>query len=529
MSHPNPSPNGNGQTRPPVPLPAVPFVASPVPTNQVQVNPDSLSATPIEAQVQPLEHTAPSHSLRVLIATQEFNEFRVLDRIYTEQPELGIKTIGWCDNGLNLYQSAIDGDADVVIVDPETRSFQHEDVQRLWIYPKKPIVTVAAVPPHSGFANTMKQLGAVDLVTRPLTERSAHELVAKCHVGVQEALRYRSSVGYIPQMDSRTAQVIAARGWQQGVIVIWGPKGGVGKTTVAANLAVALGYIGNRRTVLVDANMAGGNDHHHFYQSIPEAQLGKNINALADRAMLNARYGPIQPAATGMLGQRPILPADEVDAHLFRYGESQLKLLIGIPRQHMGGYECFGDENGRAFLRELFATLRQFEDFIIVDIGQDANVPVHLAALEFADYVYVVVTPDRSSILATKEALDTLFRHVKLARSKFRLIINRYHESSGISRAEIVKHLDMPEIATIPDGGPAVSNIVNSGKPLMVDHRGQVAESIVSIASTIYPPTRDIWTQRGKLGKKQKAKQNGVFGAIGVGLRWIVTGEGNKP
>lgn len=472
---------------------------------------------------------APQNSLRVLIATQEFNEFRILDRIYTEHPELGIKPIGWCDNGINLYQAALDGDADVVIVDPETRSFQHEDVQRLWIYPKKPIVTIAAIPAQSGLANTMKQLGAVDLVTRPLTERSAHELVAKCHVGVQEALRHRASVGYIPQIDSKTAQVIAARGWQQGVIVVWGPKGGVGKTLVACNLAVALGVIGNRRTVLVDANMAGGNDHHHFYQSIPQPQLGKNISALADRAMLNRRYGPIQPAATGMLGQRPILPADEVDAHLFRYGESQLKLLVGIPRQHMGGYECFTDENGRVFFHELVSSLRQFEDFIIVDIGQDANVPLHLAALEFADYVYVVVTPDRSSILATREALDTLFKHVKLARAKFRLVINRYHDSSGISRAEIVKALDMPEIATIPDGGPAVSNIVNSGKPLMMDHRGQVADSIISIASTIYPPTRDIWTTRGKLGKKPKAKSNGAFGNLKAGLRWLVLGEGNKP
>lgn len=449
------------------------------------------------------EYPAPQNSLRVLIATQEFNEFRILDRMYTEHPELGIKTIGWCDNGINLYQAAIDGDADVVIADPETRSFQHEDVQRLWIYPKKPIVTIAAIPPQSGLANTMKQLGAVDLVTRPLTERSAHELVAKCHVGVQEALRYRASVGYIPQIDSKTAQLIAARGWQQGLIVVWGPKGGVGKTMVACNLAVALGVISNRRTVLVDANMAGGNDHHHFYQ--------------------------IQPSATGMLGQRPILPSDEVDAHLFRYGETQLKLLIGIPRQHMGGYECFIEENGRAFFRELVASLRQFEDFIIVDIGQDANVPMHLAALEFADYVYVVVTPDRSSILATKESLDTLFKHVKLARSKFRLIINHYHESLGISRAEIIKALDMAEIATIPDGGPAISNIVNSGKPLMVEHKGQVADSIISIASTIYPPTRDIWTSRGKLGKKPKAKSTSAFGSIKAGLRWLVLGEGNKP
>ena len=517
--------NGNGKTNTQVPLSNIPFMTAPI----AVPNGSSGSAALPDADSQSGGYTAPANSLRVLIATQEFNEFRVVDRIFTDHPELGIKTIGWCDNGLNLYQSAIDGDADVVIVDPETRSFQHEDVQRLWIHPKKPIVTIAAIPPNSGLLNTMKQLGAVDVVARPLTERSAHELVAKCHVSVQEALRYRASVGYIPQMDSRTAQVIAARGWQQGAIVVWGPKGGVGKTTIAANLAVALGFIGNRRTVLVDANMAGGNDHHHFYQSIPSTQIGKNINALADRAMLNSRYGPIQPGASGMLGQRPILPADEVDAHLFRYGESQLKLLIGIPRQHMGGYECFSDENGRAFMHELFASLRQFEDFIIVDIGQDANVPVHLAALEFADYIYVVVTPDRSSILATKEALDTLFKHVKLARSKFRLIINRYHESSGISRAEIVKALDMPEIATIPDGGPAVSNIVNSGKPLMVEHRGQVAEGIISIASTIYPPTRDIWTNRGKLGKKPQAKNTGALGTLSAGLRWIVTGEGNKP
>src|SRR4051812_19299930 len=78
---------GDDQTRAALPLPTV---RPPVPVAPRNGNHQHDAPQPT--------YTAPEHSLRVLITTQEFNEFRILDRIYTEQPELGLKTIGWCDN-----------------------------------------------------------------------------------------------------------------------------------------------------------------------------------------------------------------------------------------------------------------------------------------------------------------------------------------------------------------------------------------------------------------------------------------------
>jgi Flp pilus assembly CpaE family ATPase len=452
-------------------------------------------------------------TLRVLAALSMFSDFEALTHVLGHGNPYGIEVVNWCKDGLNVVPDALQYEVDAVILDPEIPNFNPQDIQKLYYFEKKPIVCIGAVPPYNDWAQMMHQMGAKAHVARPINEETARKLIAIINGQAQEALRQRASPSYIPQIDSRTAQVLASRGWRQTNVVVWGPKGGVGKTTIACNLAAALGVLANRTTVLVDANMTGGNDHHHYHRFIAEEELGKNISALADKLLLNSTIAPLDQSA-GMLSARALVSPLDAQSHLFPYPNSNLGLLVGIPRQHMGGRQCFAGEQGRLFVRELLSTLRQFKDFVILDIGQDANIAVHLAALEYADLIYVVVTPDRSSIISTQETLETLFKHVQLNREKFRLIINRFDPANGISRPEIVKWLKMPEVAVIPDGGAAVMATSNRGYPLVIDSRGQVAESIVMAASTLYPPIRDVWHHRGKLSLKPQRKSimQAIFG-----------------
>ena len=197
---------------------------------------------------------------------------------------------------------------------------------------------------------------------------------------------------------------------------------------------------------------------------------------------------------------------------------NNLRVLIGLPKQFMGGDEYFQGELGRGFMHELLAVVASMADFVVMDLGQDTNAAVHLQALRDANYVFVVINPDAASVRATGEVMETLFKHAQLDPKKFRLVVNRFHPEHCIARKDIVNALQMPEVGVVPDGGPKVTASLNRGYPLVIDSRGEIARAIVSIASTLYPPVTQVWAHRGKLGGEKseglgKKLTELVFGA----------------
>ncbi len=219
----------------------------------------------------------------------------------------------------------------------------------------------------------------------------------------------------------------------------------------------------------------------------------------------------------GMLSAQPLLSPSEVQGHLTPF-RNNLRVLIGIPKQFMGGDEYFQGDQGRSFMHELLSVLGGLADFVVMDLGQDTNAAVHLQALREANYVFVVINPDAASVRATGEVMETLFKHVQLDAKKFRLVVNRFHPEHGIARKDIVNALRMPEVGVVPDGGPKVTASLNRGYPLVIDSRGEIARAIVSIGSTLYPPVSQVWAHRGKLGGEKheglgKKLTDLVFGA----------------
>ena len=221
------------------------------------------------------------------------------------------------------------------------------------------------------------------------------------HKAVEDALRERSSPSYIPQVSTQIAQVIATHGWEKSLVAVWGAKGGVGKSTISENLAAILGVLANRRTVLVDANMAGGNAHIHLGCS--QNQIPKNIAALALRYEVNASAAERRGSSNvGLLAAQPLLSPTEVQGHLTPF-RKQFSVLIGIPKQRMGGEKYLRGERGRDFMHELLTVLRGMADFVVMDLGQDTNASVHIQALRDANYIFVIVNPDDASVRATGE------------------------------------------------------------------------------------------------------------------------------
>jgi len=443
-----------------------------------------------------------SHGLKMVLALRQWGDVQQLNAVFGPGNPNGIEIVTWTQDGSRVFNDATSLDVDVVLLDPTLPAFEPNDIQRLYHYEKQPIVTIGAIPPQGDWGSKLYQLGIKGHVDLPIGEAQARALVAMIHTAVQDALRERSSPSYIPQVSTQVAQIIATHGWEKSMVAVWGAKGGVGKSTIAENLAAILGVLANRNTVLVDANMAGGNTHIHL--GFPEAAITKNIAALARRYQMNqATQGYRNTGNVGMLSAQPVLSPSEVQGYLNPF-RNNLRVLIGIPKQFMGGDDYFQGEPGRAFMHELLSVLASLTDFVVMDLGQDTNAALHLQALSEANYVFVVVNPDAASVRATGEVMETLFKHIQLDPKKFLLVVNRFHPEHGIARKDIVNALQMPEVGVVPDGGPKVTASLNRGYPLVIDSRGEIARALVSIASTLYPPVTQVWSQRGRLGGEKK-------------------------
>ena len=429
-----------------------------------------------EMQVRP---PAPSHEntreIRLLVAVREWNDVERLNLLFGPQNAYGIRTITWCQDGARLYRDAVDLDADVVLLDPALPAFALEDIQRLYHHEARPIVTVGAIPAHGDWGSALYRAGIKAHVELPLHEENTRRLVALIHNALQEALRERSSPSYIPQLAPQLAQVIATQAWQRAVIAVWSAKGGVGKTTVAENLAMLLGVVSNRKTILLDANMAGGNAHIHL-RLAPQ----RNIAGLAHLFQ-----------AQGSLDPKTVL------GYLTPFRQN-LSVLVGIPRQFLSGESCFQGAQGGQFISTLIQTLHSMSDFVVMDLGQDANNAVHLQALLQADQILVVVNSEKASLLDTHEVLETLWQHAHIDRARCRLVLNRFHPEHGLHRKEIVDVMKLPEVGVIPEAYEKVTASLNSGVPLVLNGGGEVAESLMRVGTTLYPPLAQIWGQRGK-------------------------------
>lgn len=424
-------------------------------------------------------------ALRLIAALRNWNDAQPVSALFAPGNSHGIEMVTWCQDGARLYNDALTFEADAIVLDPTLPSFALEDIQRLYHLEERPIITIGAIPPQSDWGSSMYRAGIKGHIELPLNDEQTRRLISMIHSALQDALRERTSPSYIPQIAPHVAQVIATQGWQRAVIAVWGAKGGVGKTTLAENLAMLLGVIANRKTILLDANMAGGNAHIHL--RLPPQ---RNIAGLARLFEAHNRVDP-----------------KDVLGYLTPF-RNNLRVLVGIPRQFMAGESCFQGERGREFMRMLIEAVRTMSDFVILDLGQDTNSVVHLQALRQADLILVVVNSEKASLLDTQEVLDTLWEHVQIDRARFRLVLNRFHPEHGLRRKEIVDVMKLPEIGVIPEMSEKVTASLNSGVPIVLNGGGEVAESMVRVATTVYPPLEQIWTQRGKFktGKNWKQK-----------------------
>jgi len=235
------------------------------------------------------------------------------------------------------------------------------------------------------------------------------------------------------------------------VVTVFSPKGGVGKTTMAVNLALALTERGARRVCLVDLDLAFG-DVAITMQLFPTHSIEHAI------------------------GSEETLDAAQLDTLLTRHADSMM--VLAAP-----AHPDVRERVSPALVGKVLRTLREGFDFVVVDTAPSFDEQV-LTALDETDECVIVATLDVPTLKNVKVALETLDM-LDIARGHRHLLLNRADDAVGITPDKVEGILGMPVAASV-SSSVDVAAATNSGNPIVVATPGhQTSQAVRALASEI--------------------------------------------
>jgi pilus assembly protein CpaE len=252
----------------------------------------------------------------------------------------------------------------------------------------------------------------------------------------------------------KTHQASSARGSTR-VLSVFAPKGGVGKTTIAFNLAVALGQL-ERKTVLIDGSVQFGDL----------------------RSLLKV---PVDAPSILDLPTDRIAESDLSDV-LWR-DPSGIDILLAPPRIEMAEMITTRD------IDKILSLLRRVYDVIAIDMSSVIN-DINLGFLDASDTIIEIVTYDSTTIHNTIAMADT-FRSIGYPATKVRYLVNRADSPGGIQPDDLARALGrVPEHQVVSDG-PLVVRSNNEGVPfVLANPSAPVSQDIARIASELLGAAR---------------------------------------
>lgn len=268
-------------------------------------------------------------------------------------------------------------------------------------------------------------------------------LLEALRAGVREVVEPDVPEGELSAAVSRVAVAVTHGGAEDDArssvprtgkaIVVVSAKGGVGKSTIAANLSMALARLAPQRVVLVDL----------------DAQFGDAASLL-----------DLEPEHSVLDAAESMAQADTVLLKTFLTPHPRgLLVLAGSPSP------TAADRIKTEHARDVVTALKSIFDIVVVDTSAGITDQT-VGALEAADEIVLVTTRDLSSVRAVAKELELLGR-LGLPALPIRVVLNGQERKSGLLLKDLEQIIDRPVDVVLPRSDEALL-AGNRGVPLIL-------------------------------------------------------------
>lgn len=384
--------------------------------------------------------------------------------------EKDIEVIGEAGNGSEALRQAEKLLPDIVLMDinmPEMDGIRTTELLSLRV-PNTSVV-IMSVQGEQAYLRRAMMAGAREYIVKPFSGDELANAIVRVH---EMEHRKREALG-----EPRPVQ-IPEKTRNGEIISIFSTKGGVGKTTIAANLAVHLASSGKWRVLLVDLNLQFG-DVAVFLNLVPR----RTIADLAQSGTYNF---------------------EDIKSFLLTHS-SGLQVLAAPTRPEYA--ELVNQEHLESIIKEC----KEHFDFIIFD-NVSRFEDISLYSLDIAQQIWLVVAMEIPSLKNAKLSLEVLegLHH----SDKVKLIVNRASKEMGMEIKDVEKSLGFPVSFEIVSDGKILVSALNSGQPFIRSHpQSKAAEGIRKMAESL--TQMEVSIEKDPAVEKNYLKPSGIRKVFG--------------
>jgi pilus assembly protein CpaE len=239
------------------------------------------------------------------------------------------------------------------------------------------------------------------------------------------------------------------------VVALFSPKGGVGRTTVAVNMAVAAATELGKKVVLVDGSFQFG-----------------DVGVLLNLNPKNKSIADLVPEL-----EQAGHEVESIDTFVINHSAG-IRVLLAPPSPEMA--ELITPSG----IKRVIEALRLTHDLVVVDCTAFFN-DTTLAILDSADIILTMLSLEITSIKNMRLFLEVAEQLGY--ENKVRLVLNRADSALGIRVQDVEHSIGRKVDETIVSDGRSVVYALNRGVPFFLSNReAQVSQDILRLAQSVF-------------------------------------------
>ncbi|NLO24939.1 MAG: response regulator/pilus assembly protein [Clostridiales bacterium] len=344
-----------------------------------------------------------------------------------------IKVVGIANNGKEALDMVEGLRPDVLLMDINMPIMDGiEATEKISVTHPEISIIMTTVQSELDYIKKAMVAGARDYLVKPFTADQLISSVKKIH-----RLDLKKNRRKPPTLSSKPK-----------AIAVYSPKGGIGTTTIAVNLAVMMHQLTGKRVALVDLDLQSSD-----IGVMLDLKLNKTISDIVQ----NIGY----------------LDQDLLSEYMYKHS-SGIEVLLAPPEPQ------YAELVTPDYTERILKLLKQQYDFIVMDtpcILDTFNVGI----MNISDEVLMVLALDLTTVRRVKKVMD-LIKELGVSNN-FRYVLNRSSDEIGLNRREVEKHLGITIDNHISSNGKVTVNALNKGVPFVINSpTSKISDEIKKLA-----------------------------------------------